>query len=95
MPVYEFSCRECGCFDLRRSVAEVEAPAWCPVCGTRARRRFTPPWLARLDRPMRRALDSEEKSAHEPAVVSERRGRPLPHRHAQGHAAQMPWVVGH
>jgi putative FmdB family regulatory protein len=95
MPVYEFSCGECGSFDLVRPVADVEAPAECPSCGTRARRRFTPPGLALLDRPMRRALDSEEKSAHEPAVVSERRGRPLPHRHGHGHGAPMPWVVGH
>ena len=52
---------------------------------------FTPPGLALLARPMRRALDLEEKSAHEPEVVTEKRGRPMPHRHAQA----PPWVLAH
>ena len=58
---------------------------------TRARRVFTPPGLALLARPVRRALELEEKSAHEPDVVTEKRGRPLPHRHAKA----PPWVLAH
>jgi hypothetical protein len=52
---------------------------------------FSPPGLARLARPVRRALDIEEKSAHEPEVVSQKRGSPMPHRHAPS----PPWAVGH
>jgi putative FmdB family regulatory protein len=95
MPLYEFACPRCGSFDLVRRMADVEAPAACPSCGVRARRRFTPPGLAVLERPMRRALDAEEKSAHEPDVVATRRGRPLPHRHGHGHGTPMPWALGH
>jgi hypothetical protein len=52
---------------------------------------FTPPGLPLLARQLRRALDLEEKSAHEPDVVTERRGRPMPHRHAPA----PPWAVTH
>jgi hypothetical protein len=72
-------------------MAAAGAPARCPECGSDARRVFSPPGLALIARPVRRALDIEEKSAHEPEVVSEKRGRPLPHRHA----SSPPWAIGH
>jgi hypothetical protein len=52
---------------------------------------FTPPGLQLLARPMRRALDTEEKSAHEPAVMTQKRGRPMPH----VHEPSPPWVLSH
>jgi putative FmdB family regulatory protein len=91
VPVYAYTCVACGPFDVVRPMAEAAVPARCPGCGTEARRVFTPPGLALLARPARRALDMEEKSAHEPAVVSEKRGRPMPHRHAPS----PPWALGH
>jgi putative FmdB family regulatory protein len=89
MPVYAFTCADCGAFELTRPIAEAAAPAVCPSCGTEARRVFTPPGLALLGAPVRRALDLEEKSAHEPDVVASKRGRPLLHRHAPA----PPWVL--
>ena len=91
MPVYAFICESCGSFDLFRPMAEAGAVAACPTCGVEARRVFTPPGLAYLARPVRRALDAEEKSAHEPALVSEKRGRPLSHHHAPS----PPWALSH
>ena len=91
MPVYAFACAWCGPFELTRPMAQAAAPAQCPTCGTEARRVFTPPGLALLGRPMRRALDMEEKSAHEPAVVTEKRGRPRAH----AHESTPPWVLSH
>jgi putative FmdB family regulatory protein len=91
MPVYEFTCQGCGPFDLMRPMAESGAPADCPSCGATAARVFTPPAVALLDAPFRRVLDSEDKSAHEPDVVSERSGRPLPH----SHEPSPPWVLSH
>ena len=91
MPVYEFTCESCGSFDLVRPMAEAGVAAACPICGVEARRVFTPPGLALLARPMRRAFDAEEKSAHEPDVVSEKRGRPMPHHHAPSPS----WVLSH
>lgn len=91
MPIYAYTCAGCGPFDVMRTMAEVGAPARCPECGSEARRVFSPPGLALLATPVRRALDMEEKSAHEPEVVSEKRGRPLPHRHTPS----PPWTLGH
>jgi putative FmdB family regulatory protein len=77
MPVYVFACHECGSFELARPMAEASSRARCPVCQHDARRVFTPPRLTRLAAPIRRALETEEASAHEPAVVTVKRGRPL------------------
>jgi putative FmdB family regulatory protein len=91
MPVYAFHCGTCGGFDVARPMAEAGEPAACPHCGAGARRVFSPPGVARLAKPMRRALDLEERSAHEPNVVSQRTGRHLPHRHEPSPA----WVLSH
>ena len=84
MPFYAYDCPGCGEFEELRPVAEAASPASCPGCGARGRRVFSPPGLALLARPLRRALDREEASAHEPAVVTQKRGAPMPHLHG-GH----------
>lgn len=89
MPVYVFACDECGSFELARRMAEASSRASCPTCQRAARRVFTPPRLTRLAAPMRRALDAEEASAHEPRVVTEKRGRPL----RQRRESVPPWVL--
>ena len=91
MPVYAFSCAGCGSFELMRPMAQAAAPAQCPTCGTEARRVFTPPGLALLATRVRGVLDMEERSAHEPAVATEKRGRALPH----SHGPSPPWVLSH
>jgi putative FmdB family regulatory protein len=91
MALYAFACAGCGPFELARPMAQAAEPACCPRCGAPARRVFTPPGLALLAKPLRRALDAEDRSAHEPDVVTERRGRPLPHVHAPA----PPWVLSH
>jgi putative FmdB family regulatory protein len=91
MPIYAFTCAQCGPFDVARGVAEAAAPASCPLCSAMARRVFTPPGLAHLAKPVRGLLDLEERSAHAPDVVAEKRGRPLPHRHEP----TPSWVLSH
>jgi putative FmdB family regulatory protein len=91
VPIYAFTCAECGSFDVTRRSAEAAAPAVCPGCGAEARRIFTPPGLALLAKPVRGLLDREEKSAHEPDVVGRKTGRPRPHRHEP----TPPWVLSH
>jgi putative FmdB family regulatory protein len=91
MPVYAFDCGGCGPFEVVRPMADATSGARCPACGAEARRVFTPPGVARLAAPVRRARDHEEKSAHEPDVVSAKRGRPLPH----SHGPTPPWVLSH
>ena len=91
MPIYAFSCTSCGLFDVARAMADAAEPAPCPTCGGQARRVFTPPGLPLLAKPVRRAFDLEEKSTHEPEVVTQKKGRPMPHVHAR----TPPWVLGH
>jgi putative FmdB family regulatory protein len=93
MPIYAFDCRACGPFEIVRPMAQAGSPAACPGCSGEARRRFTPPGLALVERPLRRALDREEKSAHEPDVATRKDGSAMPHLHAHGHAP--PWVMSH
>jgi putative FmdB family regulatory protein len=89
MPVYVFSCHDCGPFELSRPMAETGTAAHCPVCLREARRVFTPPGLTRLATPVRRALETEEASAHEPRVVTQKLGRPLPQRRSR----KPPWAA--
>ena len=89
MPVYVFACSECGSFELARPMAEASSRVCCPTCQREARRVFTPPRLTRLAAPIRRAMETEESSAHEPPVVTEKRGRPL----RQHRQPVPPWVL--
>jgi putative FmdB family regulatory protein len=89
MPVYVFNCHECGTFELSRPMAEAGQAAQCPICRGEVRRVFTPPNLTRLARPVRQALETEEASAHEPRVVTQKLGRPLP----QHRSPAPPWVL--
>lgn len=91
MPLYQFACEGCGPFELLRPMAESGAATRCPRCGAAAARVFTAPAVRRLEAPVRRVLDMQDRSAHEPDVVKERRGRPLPHRHEPS----PPWVLSH
>jgi putative FmdB family regulatory protein len=84
VPFYAYDCAGCGPFEQLRPVAEASAAGRCPACGAEGRRVYSPPALALLARPLRRALDREERSAYEPSVVREKRGTPMPHVH-RGH----------
>lgn len=89
MPLYVFACLECGSFEVTRPMAEASSRTCCPTCQREARRVFTPPRLTRLATPVRRALETEEASAHEPRVVTGKRGRPL----RQRREPVPPWVM--
>lgn len=93
MALYEYDCVACGPFDVLRPMAEAARPARCPACGKEARRVFSPPALALLARPLRSALDREEKSAHEPELSTSKRGRAL-HLHDH-HSSAPPWALSH
>jgi len=86
MPLYAYECGACGPFEAFRPVTSAGAAFVCPACGGAARRLFTPPGLALLPAPLRRARDREEKSAFAPDVVSTKVGRPMPGVGHHGHA---------
>jgi putative FmdB family regulatory protein len=91
VPIYAFTCWTCGPFEVTRGMAQSAAPISCPNCGGDARRVFTPPALALLSKPVRGLLDLEQRSAHEPAMVSQKTGRPRPHTHDP----TPPWMLSH
>ena len=91
MPVYVFTCTVCGRFEESRPMTRAGDAARCPLCREQARRVFTPPSLAALAGPVRQALAAQEASAHEPRVVDQKRGRPLPHPHPT--SPTPPWVL--
>lgn len=93
MPVYVVTCEACGPFELWRPVLDAAAALACPTCGAPARRRFTPPGVARTPAPLRAARDREDRSVHEPEVVRGPSGRSLPWEHRRAHGP--PWTVGH
>jgi len=70
-------------------MAESGSRACCPACEREARRLFTPPRLARLAAPVRRALGTEGASAPETRGMTEKRGRPM----RQRREPVPPWVM--
>ncbi|RJL32723.1 FmdB family zinc ribbon protein [Bailinhaonella thermotolerans] len=70
MVAYAYRCGDCGPFDVTRPMGEAAAEEDCPECGGPARRVFTGPSFARTPRALARALAAQEKSAHEPEVVT-------------------------
>jgi putative FmdB family regulatory protein len=108
MPLYEFSCAECGPFTELRRVSECDLPAACPACGTPAPRMISVPRLAIMTANNRKAWERNETSAHEPRHVQAGRrhghshGRQdtekhhHQHKHSHKHVHNgRPWMLGH
>ena len=94
MPIYEFSCEDCGLFEQRRSFAEAGDPLACPSCGREARRVYSMPSTRRMPAALSGAMERAENSAHEPEVVRRPAGGTgsgKGHHHSHG----GPWAVGH
>lgn len=70
MPVYEYRCAQCGVFDLTLPMGAAPSRGVCPTCGVDGPRVFTVPMLSRLAPANMRARTMEERSAHEPEVVT-------------------------
>lgn len=68
MPLYEYSCAVHGLFDEVRSFSESSAPCNCPQCGLESPRVISIPRLRSLDLTTVKAMDRNERSAHEPHV---------------------------
>lgn len=66
MPVYNYSCEECGEFELYRSIEERNHAACCPDCSAPAERFIVAPNLALMNRNVRFAHATNERSRHEP-----------------------------
>jgi putative FmdB family regulatory protein len=71
MAVYEYTCDECGRFDIRLTIGTAPAAYRCPQCARTARRVFSPPMLGQqVPKPLGALLDREEQSRDAPDVVT-------------------------
>lgn len=85
MQFYTYECGPCGSFDLMRPMAQREAPALCPRCGSAGRRVFTAPHLGGLHRSVDRVATRAGRSAESPDVTSH-----VPGASVRAPAAQPP-----
>ncbi|HET7315201.1 zinc ribbon domain-containing protein [Salinisphaera sp.] len=106
MPVYEYACRDCGCFSAMRPMVERDAPAACPNCGATVPRVLSAPRLALVPPGVRRAHETNERSANAP--LTDRAyggghpqgcgcgcGKRAPAGVRRAGAAQRPWMLSH
>ena len=70
MPLYAYRCADCMDFEVQMPMSQVEKSVSCPECGARASRRFTAPNLSLSSSPAYKLIESTERTAAEPAVVS-------------------------
>lgn len=70
MPLYTYSCDDCGPFDGWNTMSEADKPACCPACNAEALREMATPHLSTMNGTLRKALSRSEKTASEPKVVS-------------------------
>lgn len=70
MATYQYRCRRHGDFDTTKPMGTAPASMPCPDCGDPAGRAYTAPLLRQTPQPTRDLLAMEERSRHEPEVVS-------------------------
>lgn len=70
MPLYTYSCEECGPFEGWSAMSEADKSACCPECSGEAARDMSMPRLSTMSGTLRKALSRSEKTASEPKVVS-------------------------
>ncbi len=99
MPLYNYSCADCGPFRAWQSMSNAAEPVACPTCAGLAARMVSAPFVANMDPHNRIAHQRNEKSAHEPRVATHQmlhgQRRTAQHRHAHRHAPTRPWTIGH
>jgi putative FmdB family regulatory protein len=101
MPLYDYHCSACGDFRAWRRMSEAAEPVDCPSCAAPAARAVVAPSLALMNGHIRIAHQRNEKSAHEPRIVSKNehghgRGGHHGHHHEHGHGTGgRPWMIGH
>lgn len=70
MPLYTFRCPEGERFESSHPMAHAPAEVDCPHCGMPARRLVSSPRLSRAGTSAYGLIESAERSAHEPEVVT-------------------------
>jgi len=107
MPLYEYSCVNCGPFSDFQTMNRWADPTDCPDCGDPSDRSLSSPQIANMDSHTRIAHQRNEKSADQPLVVNKKsddHGAAGGHGHAHAHPSSThthkhgpsrPWMIGH
>lgn len=106
MPIYEYDCEGCGhLFTQLRPMSAHQEPAACPTCAGMARRVMaTAPRLNTLRDTLRKAHETNERSAHEPrlshghrctASCSHKQQESSAGTLARQQTGKRPWMLGH
>jgi putative FmdB family regulatory protein len=74
--IYEYRCERDGAFEVLRPIGTAPASVACPQCSSEAERVFSSPMMSFAPRGLVAALDHEEKTRHEPDVVTSLPPRP-------------------
>ena len=76
MAIYEYRCERDGAFEVLRPIGTAPASTACPECAGESARVFSSPMMSFAPRALVAALDHEEKTRHEPDVVTSLPPRP-------------------
>jgi putative FmdB family regulatory protein len=68
--IYEYRCARDGAFEVTLPIGTAPASVACPACASAAARVFSSPMMSFAPRALVAALDHEEKTRHEPDVVT-------------------------
>jgi len=69
MPIYEYSCPDCGLFEANAPMASYKQPQACPHCSASAARTISAPQLNLMASGTRKAHATNERSAHAPRMA--------------------------
>ena len=76
MAIYEYRCERDGSFEVSRPIGTAPASIACPTCASEAGRIFSTPMFSLAPRALVAALDHEDKTRHEPDIVTSLPPRP-------------------
>jgi len=76
MAIYEYRCEVDGPFDVTLPIGTAPSSVACPECASEAERVFSAPMSSLAPRALVAALDHEDKTRHEPDVVTSLPPRP-------------------
>ncbi|WP_282605729.1 zinc ribbon domain-containing protein [Pelagibius sp. Alg239-R121] len=108
MPIYDYTCTNCGPFTEWQSMSLSAAPFPCPTCDRQSERALSAPYIANMDPFNRIAHQRNEKSADTPKMSStpsandeggssKHKGHACSghHGHKHKHGPSRPWMIGH
>jgi putative FmdB family regulatory protein len=68
--IYEYRCERDGAFEVTLPIGTAPTSITCPLCASEAERVFSNPMVSFAPRALVAALDHEDKTRHEPDVVT-------------------------